>query len=65
MNSEVIAPDEHRRITCWGRSDDTLVTMYGVLTYEEWCQFEVLRLTRLGQLSEIREKDGRIAVVRI
>ncbi len=57
--------DEEDRLTLWTKPDEVLKSTYGHVTYQEWCERELQRITTNGGSARIVARDdGFIALFR-
>lgn len=54
----------NKTLTHWSSPTETLNSQYGNLTYQEWCEREVQRISNADRSVEIRYSRGQIAIVR-
>jgi len=57
--------NEKNRITLWMVGEDYIESVYGRITYQEWCERERERIYRSGEnLKIVHREDGAVALFR-
>lgn len=57
--------NDKNRITLWMVGEEYIESMYGRITYREWCERERERIYRSGEtLRILHRKDGAVALFR-
>jgi len=56
--------DGKKTVTVWASPKTELVSQYGVVTYETWCEHEVARMKSHGDDVEVKHELDEVCVSR-